>query len=128
MLVVRKSKEEDKAFIYSTMLRGLYYGCDYFTSIDKQAFFANYPRVLDRLLDVADVSIACLADDEDVIVGFSITRPNIIDYCFVKTPFRKQGVAKLLLGGAVFSYTTHLTKPGAAIARKMELKHNPFML
>lgn len=127
MYSVRPAKESDKAFIYSTFLRGVYYGHPFFTAIEKSAFFAHYPRVLDKLLSVADVQVLCLSEDQDLILGFSITRPNIIDYVFVKPAWRKQGLAKLLLPGT-YEYVTHITRPGEAIAKSKKLKVNPFLL
>lgn len=127
MLKLRQAKESDKAFIYSTMLRGLYYGCEYFGQINKQTFFQNYAKVVDKLLDVADVNVVCLSEDEDTLVGFAITRPNIVDYVFVKQPWRKQGVAKMLVATAP-QYATHTTKPGAALIKKYNLQLNPWLL
>ena len=79
-------------------------------------------------MSIADVRVACLADDPDVIIGFAITRPNILDYVYTKGPWRKQGVAKKLLEGQVINYVTHITKPGEAIAKSRGYKHNPWML
>lgn len=124
----RELREADKPLVYSTMLRGLYYGCSYFGQINKQTFFQNYAKVVDKLLDVADVHIACLSEDEDVIIGFAITRPNIIDFCYVKPPFRKQGVARLLVGDKPVQYITHITLPGAAIAKSKGWKLDPWLL
>ena len=43
------------------------------------------------------VKIACLTEDPEVILGYSITEGDIIHWVYVKEMWRKQGIAKMLL-------------------------------
>ncbi len=70
--------ESDKNFILATMLRGLFYGNSWFSEIDKGVFMCNYHRTLENLLakDSTQVLIACLKEDPDVILGYSVLNPS----------------------------------------------------
>ena len=125
---LRGYKEEDKGFIYSTWLRGLYHGSDWFSEIDKASFFTNYSKVVDLILSKNDtqVRVACDPEDEDVIYGYTILGPGLVHYCFVKEPWRAKGLARLLLGAHEVKSVTHITKPGNAIRKKLLWTFDPF--
>jgi hypothetical protein len=122
--------ETDKSFIYSTWLKGLYYGNSYFGSIDKAVYFKRYENILDHILDKPDteVRIAGLSDDADTILGYLVLEGSVVHWVHVKTGWRRQGIAKLLLGGSVLSSVSHLTPAGNSIRTKLKLGHNPFAI
>ena len=128
MIQQRPANQNDRAFIYSTALKGLFHGVSLYKEIEKTAFFTNYSKIVDGLLQVADIRVACLADDPDVIVGYMICRGDVIDWAFTKQAWRGKGVQKLLAGSSVFKFCTHLTPPGNAIRKKYKLEYNPFLL
>lgn len=132
---IRVGNDSDKNFILATMLRGLYYGNTWFSAIPKNIFMQCYHTILERLLTHPDtrVTVACLKDDPEVVLGYSIHRFThntvILDYVFVKSAWRRIGIANSLLPKNVFA-VTHLTRPGASIMKKKlpNTPYNPFLL
>lgn len=135
LIAIRSSTENDKSFIFATMLRGLYYGESWFSAIPKKIFMDNYHAFLERFYAQPKVSVvvACMKDDPEIILGYSIMHQNtpgefILDYVFVKPAWRKIGIAKSLIPKNVVAFT-HLTKVGRALKSKIEpAVFNPFVL
>lgn len=127
---IRDYKPEDKPFIMATFLRGLYYGDSCYSIMPKDLFMNNYKLVTEALLIRHTVKVACLCEDKEVILGYSILSKDFqtIHWCFVKSAFRKQGIAKALLPRHP-SYITHLTKLGQSLMHKFEnVAFNPFLI
>ena len=127
---IRDYKPEDKSFIMATFLRGLYYGDSWFSLIPKDIFMANYKLIAEALVNKCNIKVACLCEDKDIILGYSILSDDFqtIHFCFVKSAFRKQGIAKALLPQHP-STITHLTALGRSLLPKFKnAVFNPFKL
>jgi GNAT superfamily N-acetyltransferase len=98
---VRDMVESDKAFIYSTILHGLYYGDSWFSQIPKDIFMNNYKNIISAIIDNPKnfVKVACLPEDPDVILGYSIISPTMkrIAWVYVKEKWRRRGIGRYLL-------------------------------
>lgn len=129
---VRDFKPEDKSFIMATFLRGLYYGNTWFGAIPKDIFMNNYKHIIEALLHnpKTTLKIACLKEDKDVILGYSILSADYqtIHWVFVKSAWRKQGIAKTLVPQHPV-YATHLSELGKVLLTKLQgAVFNPFAL
>lgn len=128
---VRDGTDKDRAFIFATFLKGLYYGDSWFSIIPKDSFMYNYKKVVESLLNKSVVKVACLPEDKDVLLGYSILSSDYkgIHYVFVKTAWRNKGIAKSLLPQYP-SYVTHLTQLGKELMFKKfpDCKFNPFLM
>lgn len=136
---VRAYRPTDLAFIKATFLRGIYYGFGgddkkggegWFGSIPKNIFMDNYSRLADALLANSLVNIACLTDDPDTIVGYSIVSNDFmtLHFVYVKKAWRRKGVARLLVP-AHFNQATHLTALGRSLLKKFPTAvFNPFSI
>lgn len=127
---IRPAKQEDVNFILATWLRGLYYGESWFKEIPKNIFMNNYKRVAQATLSSpkVEVKIACLKEDPDVILGYSVISRNqeALIWIFVKTAWRQQGIGKSLLPKDT-KYVTHLTALGKTLMPKLpNAVFNPF--
>lgn len=131
---IRGYKPEDHAFIMSTFLRGLYYGDSWFSQIDKDCFMANYKHVVESLVRNSAIAVACLNDDEDVIIGYSIVGKDLktLHWIYVKQgpskeeSWRKKGIAKSLTPAGITT-VTHLTTLGKSLMNKLPgAVFNPF--
>lgn len=128
-------EEGDKNFILATWLRNLYYGNSNFGEVPKDVFMANYHRILEEHLASPNtkIKVACLKDDRDVILGYSVYRDaeerSVLDYVFVKQAWRKIGIGRTLVPENVFA-VTHITTQGLAMLKtKLPKAHyNPFLL
>lgn len=129
---IRDMKPEDKNFILATFLRGLYYGDSWFSLISKDAFMTNYKKVGEFLLnhEKVTIKIACLKEDPDVILGYSIlsTDFSTVHWVFVKKAWREKGIAKSILPNHP-TEVTHLTTLGKSLLPKINNPtFNPFKL
>src|SRR5580658_2449419 len=68
--------EQDKAFIFASWLKGLYYGDTAFKEIPKAIFMENYHRVIEHIINrnETDITIMCLKDEPDTILGYTVIR------------------------------------------------------
>lgn len=130
---IRDGKESDKNFILATFLRGLYYGDSWFSEIPKDIFMLNYKPVAEHLVNSPNVviKIACLPDDPDVILGYSLLSADYltVHWTYVKSIWRKKGIAKSLLPMHPDTIT-HLSGLGRQLMKKFNNKviFNPFKL
>lgn len=127
---IRAYKPEDFNFVSATLLRGLYYGGTVFSDMPKQSFMTNYQPVVKALVDKNDVWVACLVDDPDVILGYSIVSKDFaaIHWVFVKKLFRKKGIARSILPQFPTA-VTHLTALGKTLLTKFpDCVFDPFKL
>lgn len=128
LMTIRAPKEEDRSFIMATWLRGLYYGNPWFKEIEKDNFMAKYHDIISRMLTkpTAQVYVAVLKDDLDVILGYSVTEPKIIHWVFVKEAWRKMGIATALVPKDADT-ATHLTMLGKKL-KPQSMEFNPFLI
>lgn len=127
---IRDFKESDKNFVLATFLRGIYYGDSWFSTINKTIFMDNYKHIANLLIssDKTTVKIACLIEDPDVIIGYSILTSNYesIVWVYVKEKWRMKGIGRSLVPQYP-KYVTHLSKLGQQLLPKLGgAMFNPF--
>lgn len=133
--------ESYHGLIYSKWLRSLRHGNDYFKLIDPKAYYESYRIYIHGVLQRPEtvVRLAVLDDDHDVVIGFSISRHNVLEYIHVlrmrfKLPsgievsdFRRQGIGRRLIPKEIDTFT-HITKTWLLIwnSKFRDWKFNPF--
>lgn len=126
---IRALKPTDVNFIFSTMLRGLYYASgSIYSLMDKEAFFEHYDEVLQKLLRASStvVKIACLEAEPDIILGYALLAyPGILHYVYVKPAWRGQYIAESLCKGS--THVTHVLPILEDLRLRKGLKYNPFL-
>ncbi len=132
LYAIRPSVSADKNLILATFLRGLYYGDSWYSMIPKDIFMKNYSMVAEALLNSPNtrVTIACLPDDPNVILGYSILSADCltVHYVYVKSAWRKQGIGKALTPRHP-TYVSHLTALGKTLLQKLpNTTFNPFSI
>lgn len=125
-VTIRAAQESDLPFIFSTWLKGLYHGNEFFSLINKEAYFSNYHAVVTQILMRSTVQVACLIEDPDVVLGYSVSKGGTLHWVFVKKAWRKLGIAKMLVPASIDT-VTHLTKIGQSL-RKPGWAFNPFQI
>ena len=130
VILIRDGIDTDLPFILSSFIKGLYFGDSWFSIIPRDVFIKNYKPVVALLLTKSVVKVACLRDDPNAIVGYSILSTNFdtIHWVYVKKRWRKNGIAKALL--PQFPTTiTHLTQLGKELMPKFkDCIFNPFKI
>lgn len=126
---IRGPKPEDVNFILATMLRGLYYGDGWFSQIPKDIFMKEQHKVLVTTMSRPDcsVKVACLPDDADIILGYSvILSDDALVWVYVKSAFRKMGIARTLVPPSVTA-VTYLTRLGYSLLQNYpHVVYNPY--
>ncbi len=123
--------EQYTAMIFSKWLRSLRFGNTLFRSMDSDAYYRNYHVYIENLLKKPDsiVRLAVLSDDHDVVLGFSVSREDVLDYIHVHYDYRKIGVGSALVPEGITTFT-HITLIGIDIwhnkSKYKNWKFNPF--
>lgn len=131
LVTIRPMREGDKAFIYSTWLRGVYYGETIFKEMEKDRFMKEYHTLIENIMSSSHtvINVACLREDEDVILGYSAGNANgqTVYFAYVKSAWRKIGLASMLVGTEI-KFATTLTTLGLSIIRRKNIEFNPFTI
>lgn len=129
---VRDAKPEDKNFILASFLRALYHGDSWFSFIPRGIFMSNYSKIAEIIITNPKniVKIACLREDPDTILGYSILSGDYqgIHFCYVRKAWRDKGIGRSLVPQYP-SYVTHLTNVGRELMSKFPKTtiFNPFI-
>lgn len=129
---IRADTEDDRNFILSSWLRSFRNNGDWPRHIDSATYYANHQSIIQRLLVLCDVRVACAADDENLILGWCCVDGSIVHYVFVKEQYRKLGIAKALLSGledkAEYTHWTRIIKDLDHAGKLLGLRYNPYIL
>lgn len=129
LISIREYRADDKSFILATWLRGLRFGNEWFGLIGANTYYTIYHKILEAILSRPNsvIKVACLKDDESVILGYCIYAGTRLDWVFVKKAWRKIGIAKALVPTDI-QEVSHLTKVGKSLLLKYpKLSFNPFI-
>jgi hypothetical protein len=126
-VVLREGNQNDLAFIYSTWLKGQYYGNDFFGSCDKDAYYATYAKFVEQTLNRPDtlIVVACLADEPSVILAYSVFTADTVYWTYTKEAWRKKGLAKSTLPSTIYQVAS-LTKIGDKLRKIRKWGFNPW--
>lgn len=130
LVSIRPGQIQDRNFILATWLKGLRFGNDWFELIESHIYFAAYHQVIDSILANPEtlVAVACLKEDPEVILGYSIANQDTLHWVFVKKAWRSIGIAKSLVSDTTTT-VTHVTDTGRSILRKRPgVRFNPFAM
>jgi hypothetical protein len=119
LITVRPGAQSDRPFIFSTWLRGLRYGNDYFELIESSNYYENHHKIIQDILDDGStvINVACLKDDPDVILGYAVYAMDRLHYVHVKASWRKIGVARMIVPTFI-QRVSHLTATGKSLLAK----------
>lgn len=117
--------------VFSRWLRSLRFGNNNFRKIDSDVYYKVYHQFIEALLSKPDalVRLAVLSDDHDVVLGFSVSREDVLDYVHVQADYRKHGIGTALIPKGISTFT-HLTLTVIGIwpnnEKYKDWKFNPF--
>lgn len=116
-ILIRKFKEEDKAFIMSTWLRSYKHNSFFTKKLTNTVYYKYHHDIINRILARADILIACDTQSPETIFGYAVfEEPGIVHYAYVKKAFRGMGIFSKLIEplkglDIIFThYTDHCNK------------------
>lgn len=120
------------SLVFSRWLRSLRFGNKTFRKISSKDYHFQYHKYIENLMAKPDslIRFAVLSDDHDVVLGFAVSREDVLDYMHVHTDYRKIGVGRSLLPPGITTFT-HLTVGALCIWQRDDgkykhLKFNPW--
>lgn len=128
LVAFRGGTLEDASFIFSTWLKGLRFGNDWYGLIDSKAYFPFYHKIIEGILSKPNVAVkvACLKENPNVILGYSVYAGSRLDWVHVKKAWRNIGIAKDLTPNNIAT-VSHVTSVGRSILKKHNnVTFNPF--
>lgn len=115
--------------VYSRWLRSFRFGNPRMKKMDSKEYYMKHHKFVEGLLTKPDalIRLAVLSDDHDVVLGFSASREDVLDYVHVQVDHRRTGIAKKLVPKSITTMT-HMTQLAHRIWQEKfkELKLNPF--
>ena len=124
MIIVREyNPGMDAPLLFSSWRNCLWFDANPGDKKPNPIFFRMTTKKINCLLrdPQTKVKIACLQDDANEIKGYSVITNQTIQFLYVKSDYRKQGIATLLSRG-FHDIVKPMTKIGIAIALKKNLK------
>lgn len=96
--------------VFTRWLRSLRLGNKTYEKISSKIYYKDYHTYIENLMLKPDsiVKLAVLSDDYDVVLGFSVSREDVLDYIHVHTDYRKNGIGTALVPEGITTFT-HLT-------------------
>jgi hypothetical protein len=123
-MALRPATESDRRFVVNSWFES------YRPHVDAgfDVFAAGHRRHMDALFASTDAPVvAADLEDPNVILGWALLNPTKthLHYAYVKHPFRRLGVARLLVPPTVKWYTFR-TPAGVSLAKVLQLRYDPW--
>ncbi len=128
----------DEALIYATWRNGSYYGSKKYNEIKRMLrqneltpqeerkirheHFRTQTIKIRKVLEGAQIRIACLKEAPSIIVGYSVSTGNNLNWIFVKADYQRKGIGKLLMPKDIETVDNTDSKVGHTIIEKKNLK------
>jgi len=104
--------------------------------MQNEVYFAAQHKVIEGLLKTCKVQVACNHEDIAQIFAYSVTAQvdgvGVVHMVYVKEPYRKLGLGKLLLTNAGIDLEkpycyTHRTHPAIKFEKKHPIVFHPYL-
>jgi len=110
---MRAPNTEDTNFIFNSWLKS-YRSSNFAKDQCNVVFFENYKKVVSDLIERSLITIVCNPEDDNHLYGYIVFEnlPGnnlLVHYLYVKHTYRKQGIAKQLVGSVRTSSNPILT-------------------
>lgn len=137
-IIIREAQDKDLPFILNSWLVSYYAGSELDDKMESAIYFKEQTFVIHKAMNSlhSHFFVACLPDHQNQIlawVNFNHLH-SAINYIYVKHPYRKFGIASLLIahckkvGQAPELWATHYTRISKIVLPKWNLKYNPYIL
>lgn len=126
LISVRLMEPGDRAFVAASWFES-YWKATASQEMDYETYKAGQSARIDRALNEGLTHVVYAKQYPDEILGYAVftgEARNVLQYVYVKSVYRKQGIASGLARRAVDF--THKTRAGQPLVKKLNLKFNPY--
>lgn len=127
---------EDKSFFFNSWLKSFRFGtlCK---NVENTIYYLNQHKIIEGIVKRSKVVVCCNADDPKLIYGYIcweiVDGQFVLHFMYVKEPYRKLGLAKMLMQQTGHDFTTlgcytHQTKVSYYYEEKYNLIYHPYLL
>ena len=92
---LRLAGADDMNFVYSSWLSAI--ATSEKRRTPKEIVYKNHREIMARSLNKSRVIVACMHECKDQILGWLCHEDDVLHYLYVKQPFRKHGIARMLV-------------------------------
>jgi len=124
---VRKVKKADLPFILSSWFESYWKAHASKRGLAYETYKSYQDDLIKRLLHRSLVLVACPVFDDTEILGYSVTEGSTLHYVYVKSVYRRMGIATGLASMPLTVYTHGAEKPGRRFAESLGLLFNPYL-
>ncbi len=127
----RDANRDDVGFITSTWLNNLW-NSKYYKCMKKSVFMEEHHQAIRSRMASFSCIVACDPTDPYTIFGYIVySKPNVVQFCYVKGVFRKLGIGKMLLNQAFGESISeieisHLTDHAKKLMQNHPINFNPY--
>jgi hypothetical protein len=129
---IRPAKPDDIDYIEASWMNS-YEGCQLRRGIKEVVYKQGQRQLIRSVLKFAKLTISVTPEDDDVILGYTVTTPGVLHYAFVKPSMRNNGICRSLVAAAGLDFETlaftSITKPWRDVydGHKRQV-YNPYKL
>lgn len=120
VVIFREGEGTDIPLIYSTWRNAEWFSTD--QSMNSNEFFRKATKNIKEILKKSKVKIACLKNDRDFILGYSVMNKEKLEFVYVKSDYRKKGIARVLTKGFK-TWSEAKTEIGRAIEKRLSFDY-----
>lgn len=113
LIKLRPGLKTDEPFIYASWIKGVFYSDGKHRRAHIADFYKYYHDIISKIIEspIAKITIACLQDDDDIILGYSVSEPQTLHWVYVKPAWRGIGLCQDLVPQDTAT-VTHMTYMG----------------
>lgn len=126
--LLREATKADLRFVHSSWHTSFWN-----TWAKKHVPLAVYSERMDLWIDTqlynSTVFVAYFPEVPDEVLGWACMREHLksLEYCYVKSTYRRMGIGRGLVEGRAKFYTQYTDSHGRQFARAVGLQFNPFL-
>lgn len=122
---VRPALESDRPFLHSSWFQS-YWKNHAIDKIPRAIYNKHQDNLIDKLLNRSHVSVAFIPEVPDEILGWSCVEESTLHWAYVKSLYRKNGIAKMVIPIGLQYYSHYTNAPGRKFLEKLGMQFNPY--
>lgn len=124
---VRRATTDDMRFVSASWFESYWKATARDLGVPFGAYKPGQDALIRRLTAAGDVLVAYLISVPDEILGYSVIENETLHYVYVKSVYRRQGIATGLIQHRAARYS-HKTRGAKWIAASLGLTYDPYTL